>query len=247
MRRIKIHIKYDGYGFSGFQRQDNERTVQGVIELALGQIHNTSMNLVGASRTDAGVHAKGMICHFDTFLDMDSEAFKRALNSLVPDDVYIIEADEVSQDFHARFDAKQKTYEYIINLGEYNPIERNHVYQYNKALDVLSMERALGYLVGTHDFTTFSSYKEGEKENRVRTIQEAEIERQDQKIIIRITGDGFLRYMIRIIVGTLVEMGEGKRKPESMIKLIDDRDRGVAAPTFSPVGLYLMEVKYQDN
>ena len=164
----------------------------------------------------------------------------------MPPDIYVKKIEEVSDDFHARFSAIGKEYVYKINMGEYNPIERNYVYQYNKKLDVVEMERALKYLEWTHDFTSFSK-ADDEKDDYVRTIVQANLIRDLKnvnKVTISFLGTGFLRYQVRNMIGTLIEIGEGKRKSEDIIKILKEKDRRKAGKTASPVGLYLKDVLY---
>ena len=169
-----------------------------------------------------------------------------ALNSYLPNDIYIKQVEVVPETFHARYNVTAKEYMYIINIGEYNPLERNHVFQYNKQLDIVAIERALKYLEGEHNFKSFSP-SNNEKDNFVRTITQTNLIRDiknTNKITILFLGTGFLRYMIRNMIGTLIEIGEGKRKAEDIIEIIKAEDRAVAGPTSCPEGLYLRNVFY---
>ena len=170
----------------------------------------------------------------------------KALNSLLPEDIYIKKIEEVSDDFHARFDAIGKEYIYILNMGEYNPIERNYVYQYNKKLDLVAMERGLKYLEGEHNFKSFTK-SDDDIVDYVRKISTTSIVRDSRdlnKITISFVGTGFLRYMVRNMVGLLIEIGEGKRNPEEVIKILDKEDRTISGKTANPEGLYLKNVFY---
>ena len=167
-------------------------------------------------------------------------------NSLLPEDIYVKKIENVSEDFHARFNALGKEYIYIINMGEYNPLERNYVYQYNKKLDVVEMERAMKYIEGTHNFKSFTKTDE-EKNDYIRTISQTILIRDSKdlnKITLSFVGTGFLRYMVRNIVGTLIEIGEGKRKSEEIITILNEEDRTKAGKTANPEGLYLKNVFY---
>jgi tRNA pseudouridine38-40 synthase len=245
MKRFKITFAYDGTNFNGFQKQPKKRTIQDEIEKALKKIENKKVDVIASGRTDAGVHALNQVAHFDLTINIESDNLKRALNSLLPGDIYIKEVEEVSDRFHARFNVISKEYIYIINQGDYNPMERNYAYQYNKKLDSIAMERALKYLEGRHDFTSFTSLDQDEKDKDcIRTLSQTKIKRDGNKLIISLLGDGFLRYMVRNIVGTLIEVGEGKRKSEDVITILEEKDRKKAGKTANPEGLYLNNVYY---
>lgn len=247
MVRYLITFSYDGSGFDGYQKQPKHRTVQGELEKALKSINNNKkVDLQASGRTDKGVHALNQKAHFDLDVTITEEKLKMALNSLLPNDIYVKQAEQVLDTFHARYNVKAKEYMYLINIGEYNPLERNYVYQYNKPLDIVAMERALKYLEGEHDFESFSP-SNNEKENFVRTISQTNLIRDlknPNKITILFLGTGFLRYMVRNMIGTLIEIGEGKRKAEDIIEIIEAKDRKSAGPTSSPEGLYLKNVFY---
>lgn len=248
--RYFMTFSYDGSEFSGYQKQPNKRTVQGELERALKQINNNKETEVHASgRTDAGVHAMNQKAHFDMDIEITEEHLQKGLNSLLPDDIYVKKIEPVSDDFHARFNAIGKEYIYIINMGEYNPLERKYVYQHNKKLDVSEMQRAMKYVEGTHSFKSFTKTDEEkvDKDNYVRTLSQTSIER-DLKDVNKITlvfiGTGFMRYMVRNIVGTLIEIGEGKKKSEDIIDILKQEDRTKAGKTANPEGLYLKNVFY---
>ena len=245
--RYLITIAYDGTLFSGYQKQPRERTVQGELEKALKEINGGKKVTAHASgRTDAKVHALAQKVHFDFDTKITVDKLEKALNSLLPEDIYVKKAEEVNDDFHARFSAIGKEYIYILNMGEYNPLERNYVYQHNKKLDVVEMERAMKYLEGTHNFKSFTKADE-EKEDYVRTISQTNLIRDTKdvnKITLVFVGTGFLRYMVRNIVGTLIEVGEGKRRSEEVIDILRKEDRKVAGKTANAEGLYLKNVFY---
>lgn len=242
-----ITFSYDGSSFNGYQKQPGRRTIQGEMEKILKQINdNKKVEITASGRTDAGVHAINQKAHFSLDIDISVDKLKKAMNSLLPKDIYVKKVESVAEDFHARFNAIGKEYIYKINMGEYNPIERNYIYQYNAKLDVVEMERALKYLEGTHNFKTFTKADE-EKEDYVRTISQTSIVRDSKdvnQIILSFVGTGFLRYMVRNMVGTLIEIGEGKRKSEDIINMIKEQDRRVAGKTANPEGLYLKNVFY---
>lgn len=245
--RYLITFQYDGASYSGYQKQPNANTIQGVLEGVLTKINSNKQVLVSASgRTDAHVHALGQRAHFDLDISITPSNLKKALNSLLPGDIYVTNVEAVDSDFHARFNVKEKEYMYIINVGEYNPIERNYVYQYNKILDVQAMENAISYFIGEHDFRSFTKVDE-EKNDYVRIIHKAAIaldKNNPNHLIISFTGTGFLRYMVRNMVGTLIEVGEGKRDSLSIPKILECKDRTKAGRTAPAEGLYLKNVFY---
>ena len=242
-----ITFSYDGSSFNGYQKQPGKRTIQGEIEKVLKQINdNKKVDITASGRTDAGVHAINQKATFSLDVNISVDKLKKAMNSLLPRDIYIKKVENVSEEFHARYSANGKEYIYKINMGEYNPIDRNYIYQYNSKLDVVEMERALKYLEGTHNFKTFTKTDE-EKDDYVRTISQTSIIRDSKdvnQIVISFVGTGFLRYMVRNMVGTLIEIGEGKRKSEEIIEMIKKEDRRVAGKTANPEGLYLKNVFY---
>ena len=247
MTRYFITFSYDGTNFSGYQKQPRERTIQNELEKALKEINeNKKVEVHASDRTDAKVHALNQKTHFDLDIKITKEKLKKALNSLLPEDIHIKNVEEVSDNFHARYNAKGKEYIYKINMGEYNPLERNYVYQYNNRLDVTEIERAMKYLEGTHNFKSFTKTDE-EKDDYVRTLSQTNLIR-DLKDVNKITlvfvGTGFLRYMVRNMVGTLIEVGEGKRKSEDIITILKEQNRTHAGKTAAPEGLYLKNVFY---
>ena len=247
MTRYFITFSYDGTNFSGYQKQPRERTIQNELEKALKEINeNKKVEVHASGRTDAKVHALNQKAHFDLDIKITKEKLKKALNSLLPEDIHIKNVEEVSDNFHARYNAKGKEYIYKINMGEYNSLERNYVYQYNNRLDVTEIERAMKYLEGTHNFKSFTKTDE-EKDDYVRTLSQTNLIR-DLKDVNKITlvfvGTGFLRYMVRNMVGTLIEVGEGKRKSEDIITILKEQNRTHAGKTAAPEGLYLKNVFY---
>ena len=245
--RYFITFSYDGSKYSGYQKQPKGRTIQGELEKALKKINSNKVVSVSASgRTDAGVHALNQRAHFDLNNEIDESRLKTSLNGLLPNDIYVKSVEKVSDDFHARFNVRAKEYIYKINMGEYNPIELDYVYQYNNKLNVAEIERALKYLEGTHNFKSFTKAND-EKEDYVRTIIKTNVIRNTKdinKITISILGTGFMRYMVRNIVGLLIEIGEGKRKSEDIFEILEAEDRTKAGKTAPASGLYLKDVYY---
>lgn len=240
-------FSYDGSKYSGYQKQPKKRTIQGEIEKALKQINSgKSVSISASGRTDAGVHAYNQRAHFDLEMDITCSKLKQALNSLIPDDIYVKSIYEVNDDFHARFNVKAKEYIYKINMGNYNPIEKDYVFQYNKKLDIPEMQRALKYLEGQHNFKSFVK-ADDEKDDYIREIIQTSLIRDIKNvnhITISILGTGFMRYMVRNIVGMLIEIGEGKYKSEDIINIIKAEDRTKAGLCAPACGLYLKDVYY---
>ena len=254
-RNILLTIEYDGSGFSGWQRQPQARTVQGRLEEVLSRVCATEIKVNGTSRTDAGVHALGQRASFRGEFGIPTDRIMLAANNLLAGgrqalkgvgDVRITALEEVPPDFHARFNACGKKYRYLIrNLPEPDIFRRNYCYQVPQPLDLTAMREAAAYIVGTHDFKCFQAAGGEEKETTVRTIHRLHIDRCGEDVIIEISGDGFLYNMVRIITGTLVEVGLGKRDPVQLQAIIESRDRQKAGHTAPAAGLYLVEVYYE--
>ena len=246
MPRIKCKISYDGTGFSGYQVQPGKRTVQGELEKVLDKMNKGTSNRVSASgRTDAGVHARGQVIHFDTALEIEPARWQIALNSLLPDDIAVHSVNIAAADFHARFDAVGKEYRYFLLQSKHrDPFQRNYAYQFQYGLDHDAMREASNQLLGTHDFTSFCSAKT-EVEDRVRTLKEINFFEENGLLVFRFVGNGFLYNMVRILVGTLLEVGTGRRAADSMLQLLEGQDRTKAGKTAPGHGLYLWDVFYE--
>ncbi|UOQ49424.1 tRNA pseudouridine(38-40) synthase TruA [Gracilibacillus caseinilyticus] len=245
--RLKAIIQYDGTNFSGYQIQPNGRTVQGKLEAVLAKMHKGEHIRVTASgRTDQGVHAVGQTIHFDTSLTIPVANWLKALNTMLPDDIVVKDISEAPPDFHARFDVKEKEYRYfILNTKERDLFKRHYCYHVQVPLQLERMQQAGKFLVGTHDFSSFCAANSNVKGDKIRTITEISIEEDSaQQIIIKVRGTGFLYNMVRIITGTLLEVGFGLRKPEKVEEIITACDRSKAGKTAPPQGLYLWEVDY---
>lgn len=244
MRNIKLTIEYDGKCYNGWQKQPNKLNIQGEIERAIYNITKEEVDLIGSGRTDAGVHALGQVANFKTNSEISIEKLPLAINSQLKNSIVIKEAEEVDERFHSRYNAKHKTYRYIINNSKCGTaIYRNLEYSYPFKLDVEKMKQASKYFEGEHDFKAFKSSGTSSK-NSVRTIYKAIVKQDGEKIIIELTGNGFLYNMVRIISGTLLDVGLGKIKPEEIPEIIESKDRRRAGKTLPPYGLYLVEVKY---
>ena len=246
MRRLKATITYDGTGFSGYQVQPGERTIQLELEKVLTTMHKGEIVKVTASgRTDAKVHATGQVIHFDTSLSISLESYKKALNVQLPRDIRILEVEEVSSDFHARFSVEGKTYRYIWDCGTtQSPFRRHYTVETNGVKpNVEKMRQAAAYILGEHDFTCFCAANTSVVD-KVRTVQHLQFEWHGEELHMTITGNGFLYNMVRIIAGTLWEVGIGKREPENIETVIASKQRKLAGKTAPAHGLYLEKVFY---
>lgn len=243
MTRYLIDFSYSGANFSGYQKQPGKRTVQDEIEKVLSRINNNSVKLTSSGRTDALVNAIHQKAHFDLDKKIGAYKLNGALNSYLPDDIYINSVTKVDNLFHARYMVKSKTYEYLINTGDYNPLLRTHVYQYCKPLNIRKMKKAVKYFIGKHDFTTFVS-AEDKKEDKVREIYDASVDEKEGIIKITFKGSGFLKYQVRNMVGTLIKIGEEKVLPDIILSLLEKKDRKCAFLCAPAQGLTLTDVKY---
>ena len=244
MKRFLINFSYDGSGYKGFQKQNGLSTIQENMEKALKFINNgRDTKLVASGRTDAFVHANNQMAHADIDVNITEEKLKRALNSLLPDDIYVKNTKVVSDDFHARFMVKRKEYVYILNMGEYDPIKRNYEYQYCKKLNIEKMKEAIKYIEGTHDFQNLSSNEIKEK-STIKTIYSAKIKKEKDKLIFTFCGNGFLRYMVRVMVGVLIEVGKDKIDVDDIPLIIDGTYNKNYKKVANPEGLYLNNVEY---
>jgi tRNA pseudouridine38-40 synthase len=250
-RNIKLVIGYDGTDFSGWQRQRHGRTIQGEIEQRLTLMTRETVDLHGAGRTDAGVHAEGMVAHFATRSVISCHNFQRGLNSMLPGAIRIFEVDEAAPDFHARFSATGKRYYYRLYTGRTQPPQlRLYSVHVTGELDLPAIKKCLKLLEGTHDFAAFENSGSRDKNissgrGAVRTIHQAElIEEPPCQLILQFTGDGFLRNMVRNLVGTLLEVGRGKFSIGDVCKILEARDRTMAAATAPAHGLTLKQVLY---
>ena len=242
MRNIKLTIEYDGTSYGGWQKQKNNRTIQQCIEEAIKLLTGEEVELIGSSRTDAGVHAKGMVANFITNSKIPADKFREAINTKLPDDIGIIKSEEVDKNFHSRYDSKGKTYCYtLVNRYEKVCLGRSYVYQVRDELNYNLMKDAAKYFLGKHDFKAFKTNGSSVKTS-VRTISGLELELKGDVLKIFISADGFLYNMVRIIVGTLIEVGKGKIKPEDIESIIRNGDRSKAGPCVPPNGLVLEKV-----
>ena len=238
-------FSYNGTKYDGYQIQNNGNTIQQVIQENLSKINsNKIVHISSSGRTDKGVHALNQKAHFILDKNIDNNKLKNSLNKLLPDDIYVKDIIKVDENFHARFNVIKKEYIYKINLGEYNPIEKDYIYQYNKNLNIDKIKKATKYLIGTHNFKCFTKVDE-EKETYVRTIYDIELNIEKNVLTLKFIGNGFLRYMIRNIVGTLINIGENKFNPEYIKEIIESKDRKKAGMKAPACGLYLSNVYYK--
>ena len=244
MRNIKLIIEYNGKGFNGWQKQPNRLNIQGEIEKAIGELTGEKINLIASGRTDAGVHSFGQTANFYTNSKIPIEKFAVAINSKLKKTIVIKSAEEVDEKFHSRYSVHNKKYRYIINNSEQGTaIYKDLEYHMPIKLNVEKMQEAVKYFEGVHDFSAFKASGTSSKSS-VREIYKAEVFKQDEKIIIELTGNGFLYNMVRIIAGTLVDVGLGKIMPENIPNIIESKKRENAGKTLPPYGLYLVEVNY---
>ncbi len=256
-RNILLKIAYDGSGFHGWQRQPDKRTVQGHLETVLSRLFKTEIMLNGTSRTDAGVHALGQQASFKADVNIPVEKLARVINnalcgcekgSFAISPVRIVAAEEKPPEFHARFDAKGKTYIYKIkNTETIDVFQRSYVYHVAEALDTCAMRRAADILTGTHDFKSFEASGSMPRESTVRTLYRMELLQEGDMIQLQVTGDGFLYNMVRILTGTLVDVGRGRLTAQQMTDILAAKDRRTAGHTAPPFGLYLAKVYYEEG
>lgn len=242
--RAMITFSYDGTNFHGFERQPDYRTIQEEMENVLKYINNDQNTFIIASgRTDKGVHAINQVCHVDINVNITEYKLKRAINSLLPEDIHVISTKFIEDDFHARYMVKEKIYEYKLNMGEYNPCDRNYIYQFNRELDINKIEKAIKYFIGVHDFKAFTPNKD-KRENYVREIYDASIKVNDNIVTFTFRGNGFIKYQIRNMVGLLIEIGLHRKDESSVLEILESKNRSNHFRTSHPEGLYLKEVIY---
>ena len=244
MATIKLTIEYEGTAYAGWQRQPNHSTIQAVLEDALFRVTQQHIQTIGAGRTDSGVHALGQVVSFQSPKGLADTQWASALNRYLPKDISVISSEQVSDDFHARFSAKGKIYEYRIILQSSRPaLERHRGWHFRYSLDIDAMRQAMSHFSGTHDFTSFRGQR-SQTLNPLCTMTRLSLHFESPSLTIRIEGDRFLKQMVRAIVGTLVEVGQGKRSPHTMQDILQAKNRQAAGRTAPPHGLYLARVLY---
>lgn len=244
MKNIKIIIEYDGTNYRGWQTQKEFPSIQEELEKAINKVTGEKTVLYGSGRTDAKVHAIGHVANFYTKSKIPGDRFRHALNTELPEDIRVINSQEVSQDFHSRFSASHKRYIYKIYNGNHErPLLRNYTCHIKRPLDIQSMEKASKHFIGTYDFKSFRGRKTSIKSS-IRTVYSIDIEKKDNIIEITVEGNSFLKNMVRIIAGTLIEVGLGKRDMDQIPEIIERGDRKYAGLTAPAQGLYLEKVYY---
>lgn len=261
MQKVKIKVEYKGTNFSGWQKQKSSRTVQYVLEEVLSSFLGEAICLVASGRTDAGVYAKGQIAHFETNAKFDFKKLPQALEKFLPNDISVTHAEIVNNDFHARYCVKQKTYHYMCYTSKVkSALLDEFALQIKSDLDIEKIQKAMKYFVGTYDFTSFCTAKKDDEKTfekmhnnsnlpqdkigNVRTIFNFELEQKENILTFKITGNGFLHNMVRIIIGTVISVGQGKTDLQSLPKIFEQKNRIYAGKTVKPNGLILWDVEY---
>lgn len=239
--RYLISISYDGSKFYGFQRLNRKKTIQSELEKVLTKINKTVVVVKGAGRTDRGVHAKDQKVHFDLSVNIPPERLINAINSMIDDAIRVNSCEIVNDNFHARFDVKKKKYTYIINMGDYNPIINDYVYNYNKKLDISSMKKASKYLIGMHSYEAFTS---GERESYNSIIYSIKFKKKKDYLYITFEGKSFYRYMVRNLVGGLLLVGKNKIDAINIKEMLDEKNNKYNYMTVPANGLYLDKIEY---
>jgi len=243
-RNIRMVVEYDGSGFHGFQVQPRLRTVQGVLTEALQKLTREEVRVIGAGRTDAGVHALGQVVNFFTASTIPAERFAPALNGMLPPDLRVRKSEEAEPGFHARYSALGKTYCYLVyRCRQGGALMRNYALLYDGELDVSAMQEAANYALGRHSFKAFCA-SGSEVRSYVRNIKEFTVSEERRWLKITVTADGFLYHMVRNLAGTLLEVGKGQRRAEEMARLLQEGERSQAGATAPPQGLYLVKIEY---
>ncbi|MEF9962488.1 MAG: tRNA pseudouridine(38-40) synthase TruA [Erysipelotrichaceae bacterium] len=245
--RYKAIVAYDGSNYCGWQTQKRGDSIEETIEKALSTMHKCQINIVGAGRTDGGVHAYGQVFHFDSDKVIDSEHYTRGLNSLLPRDIRIQSVDQVSDDFHARFSSTAKQYDYLISKETKNPMLQKYMKLDWAELDVEAMCQCAEVFVGTHDFTSFTSNKIDPRKSRIRTIDKIEIIKEKDYLRLIFIGNGFLRYMVRMITQVLIEAGKHTLSKDDLIYMLEAKDKDINRYKAESHGLYLMKVFYEER
>lgn len=245
--KYKAVVAYDGYDYAGWQKQENALGIQTIIEQALQTIHKEPVTITASGRTDAKVHAYGQVFHFEGKDGISCRQYIQACNTLLPEDIRIVRMDACPDSFHARFSAVKKRYDYLCTFDTADPFAYRYKYKLFYPLDVEKMREAAQYLIGTHDFTSYSSSKIEPQKPRVKTIESIELIKEGNDLRMVFIGDGFLRYQVRMMVATLIEVGKGKISPEQVKTILEAKDKEACRFNAPAHGLYLMEVFYETS
>ena len=245
--RLKVVVSYDGSMYAGWQRQSNAHSVQEVIEGMLTKLHKHEVDITASGRTDAHVHAIGQVFHFDSDKDIDDEHWKQAMNSMLPKDIRIQSVEQVTDDFHARFSVTSKRYDYLISKDINNPFLQSYMALEPQELDVNYMQECAEIFIGTHDFTSFTSAKIDPRKPRTKTITRLAIKQENQCIRMVFEGNGFLRYMVRMLAQVLIEAGKHRLDKAELQHMLDGKDKHLCRYKATACGLYLVSVCYENN
>ncbi len=246
MMRYKVIVAYDGSSYHGWQTQQKGNSVQEQIEQALSTIQKQKVEIHASGRTDAKVHALGQVFHFDSMIEMDANAYMRGLNGLLPKDIRVKQVELVNDDFHARFHAISKRYDYFLTTDVNNPFLHHYMGKESRTLDFDRMQACAEIFLGTHDFTTFTSAKIDARKSRVKTITRCEVQKEQDRYHFILEGNGFLRYMVRMIVQTIIEVGKQELTVEDVKKMLESKDKHLCRYKADASGLYLISVKYEN-
>lgn len=245
--RYKVICQFKGYHYAGWQIQKNVPTIQKIFQDILSKITKSSILAVGCSRTDAKVSAKDFVFHFDSPIELDPKDFLAAMNCMLPNDIHVVSVEQVDESFHARFNSKAKVYRYTLDMGEYNVLEHEFVYQLNQPLDIELCKQALEIFVGTHDFSSFNTTPLDVKSNQIRTITAASLQQVDTKVIILVHGNGFLHHMVRMIVQTIIEVGRHRISIDDVTMMLEAKSKQVCRYKAPAEGLSLERVSYEQK
>ncbi|MCD7840091.1 MAG: tRNA pseudouridine(38-40) synthase TruA [Erysipelotrichaceae bacterium] len=243
--RVKCIVSYDGSQFHGFQVQKDQRTVQGEIQKALKKINEEEVIIHASGRTDAKVHGVHQVFHFDTKKELPASQWKRAINHFMPNDIYILDACYVDESFHSRYSAIKKEYRYLLSMNEYNPFQTDYIYQYGRPLDIELMRESAKIFLGEHNFASYCTYDQ--YGNTIRTLYTFDIEEKDGIVTFILIGNGFRRYMVRHLVGGLIQVGAKRIDKDYLLELLESCGQKKCLFKAKPQGLYLQEVFYEED
>lgn len=245
--RIKMTLAYDGSGYAGWQRQNNALGIETIVREALERLHHYPVEVTASGRTDGGVHALAQVIHFDSEITMGNEHWVRAMNALLPLDIRVQDAQPAEDTFHARFDAVRKRYDYLVSYADNDPFAYKYHALYHGRLDVARMQRCGDVLIGTHDFTSFTSARIDPRKSRVRTLYCCKVIEEANGVRFQLEGNSFLRYMVRMIVGTLIEAGRGRLDEADVKAILEAKDKHACRYKAVANGLYLVKVWYGES